>query len=429
MPGGFSPNQRFTRFSSDEGHSLDDDCGHESDGRWPSADYYETLEVAHGKRRRGAQGAFRKLAMQWHPDKNPGDAERIRSSRKSTKPTRCLKDPQKRAAYDRFGHAAFEQGNGGMGGGPGFGAASASSFSDIFEDLFGMMGGGGAPLPAGRERGADLRYNMEITLEEAFSRQDRADPRCRPRSPARPVRAPAPRRAPAEDLLDLRRPGRVRQAQGFFTIERTCPTCQGRGQVIEDPANAAGAGRVTRSARCRSTSRPASRTAPASASPAKARPACAAGRRAISTFSCRSSRTNSSSATAPTCYCKVPISMVTAALGRRVRGADHRRRATKVKRSRRHPVRPPFRLGGKGMPVLRSRERGDMYVQVAVETPQKLTKRQKELLKEFDKESSKDTQPESAGFFACRATHSRSIGRCKVMQAGPYARSYRVCRS
>ena len=139
-----------------------------------------------------------------------------------------LKDGEKRAAYDRYGHAAFEQGMGG--GGPGFGAGFASSFSDIFEDLFGMAG---QRRNGGRERGADLRYNMEITLEEAF-RQDGADRD----SGLGHLRALFGHRRQgrhqAEDLRDCGGAGRVRQAQGFFTLERTCPGCQGRGQMIED---------------------------------------------------------------------------------------------------------------------------------------------------------------------------------------------------
>src|SRR3979411_1427405 len=123
--------------------------------------YYETLEVERTADESKLKAAFRKLAMKWHPDKNPGDAASEIRFKEINEAYEVLKDGDKRAAYDRFGHAAFEQG----GGGPGFGAGFASSFSDIFEDLFGMAGQRGR---GGRERGADLRYNMEITLEEAF---------------------------------------------------------------------------------------------------------------------------------------------------------------------------------------------------------------------------------------------------------------------
>ena len=126
--------------------------------------YYETLEVERTVNDAGLKSAFRKLAMKWHPDRNPGDKSSEVRFKEINEAYEVLKDGDKRAAYDRFGHAAFEQGAGG--GGPGFGAGFASSFSDIFEDLFGMAGQRGRG--SGRERGADLRYNMEITLEEAF---------------------------------------------------------------------------------------------------------------------------------------------------------------------------------------------------------------------------------------------------------------------
>ena len=193
--------------------------------------YYETLEV---ERSAGSplKSAFRKLAMKWHPDKNPGDAASEVRSRKSTKPTRSL-DGEKRAAYDRYGHAAFEQGMGG--GGPGFGAGFASSFSDIFEDLFGMAG---QRRSGGRERGADLRYNMEITLEEAYLGKTAqieipVSVTCEPCS-GTGAKAGTSRR-PARYAAA----GRVRQAQGFFTLERTCPGCQGRGQISRTPARTA----------------------------------------------------------------------------------------------------------------------------------------------------------------------------------------------
>src|SRR6202049_3531304 len=129
--------------------------------------YYETLEVDRNADESRLKAAFRKLAMKWHPDKNPGDATSEVRFKEINEAYEVLKDGDKRAAYDRFGHAAFEQG---AGGGPGFGAGFASSFSDIFEDLFGMAGQRGRG--GGRERGADLRYNMEITLEEAFLRKN-----------------------------------------------------------------------------------------------------------------------------------------------------------------------------------------------------------------------------------------------------------------
>src|SRR6202045_4024258 len=203
--------------------------------------YYETLEVERNADETRLKAAFRKLAMKWHPDKNPGDASSEVRFKEINEAYEVLKDGDKRAAYDRYGHAAFEQGNGG----PGFGAGFASSFSDIFEDLFGMAGQRGRG--GGRERGADLRYNMEITLEEAFV--------------GKTAQIEIPVSVTCESCSGIgakagTKPktcgmcggaGRVRQAQGFFTLERTCPGCQGRGQMIEDPCpSCSGAGRAVR---------------------------------------------------------------------------------------------------------------------------------------------------------------------------------------
>src|ERR1700743_1693901 len=214
--------------------------------------YYETLEVERNADEAKLKASFRKLAMKWHPDKNPGDAQSEVKFKEINEAYEVLKDGDKRAAYDRFGHAAFEQG-GGMGGHPGFGAGFASSFSDIFEDLSGMAGQRGR---GGRERGADLRYNMEITLEEAFQGKTAqieipVSVTCESCSGTGAKAGPKPK-----TCANCGRAGRIRQAQGFFTLERTCPGCQGRGQMIEDACpSCAGSGRVTRG-RTRSVSIP-----------------------------------------------------------------------------------------------------------------------------------------------------------------------------
>jgi molecular chaperone DnaJ len=203
--------------------------------------YYETLEVERNADESKLKAAFRKLAMKWHPDKNPGDVTSEIRFKEINEAYEVLKDGEKRAAYDRFGHAAFEHGGGG---GPGFGAGFASSFSDIFEDLFGMAGQRGR---GGRERGADLRYNMEITLEEAFLGKTAqieipVSVTCESCSGTGAKAGTKPRTCSM-----CAGAGRVRQAQGFFTLERTCPGCQGRGQMIEDPCpSCSGSGRVTR---------------------------------------------------------------------------------------------------------------------------------------------------------------------------------------
>src|SRR6201997_1477870 len=205
--------------------------------------YYETLEVDRNADDSKLKAAFRKLAMKWHPDRNPGDAASELRFKEINEAYEVLKDGDKRAAYDRFGHAAFE--HGGMGGaGPGFGAGFASSFSDIFEDLFGMAG---QRSRGGRERGADLRYNMEISLEEAFQVKTAqieipVSVTC---ASCSGIGAKAGTKPKACGMCGGA--GRVRHAQGFFTLERTCPACQGRGQVIDNPCpTCSGSGRVTR---------------------------------------------------------------------------------------------------------------------------------------------------------------------------------------
>src|ERR1700677_4448053 len=204
--------------------------------------YYEVLGVERVATDSDLKGAYRKLAMKLHPDKNPGDSECEHRFKEINEAYEVLKDGDKRAAYDRFGHAAFEQGGGG---GPGFGAGFASSFSDIFEDLFGMAGQRGRG--GGRERGADLRYNMEITLEEAFLGKTAqieipVSVTCESCSGTGAKAGTKPKTCSM-----CGGQGRVRQAQGFFSPGRARPGCQGRWQMIEDPCpSCVGSGRVTR---------------------------------------------------------------------------------------------------------------------------------------------------------------------------------------
>ena len=362
-------------------------------------DYYETLGCDRGADETVLKASYRKLAMKWHPDRNQGDADAEVMFKEVNEAYEVLKDPQKRAAYDRFGHAAFENG----GGGPGFGNDFASSFADIFDDLFGGAmgrgrGGGGGQQ---RGRGSDLRYNMEITLEEAFVGKTAqikiptsvACEACNGTG-AKPGTQPKACRTCGGA-------GKIRHAQGFFTLERTCPTCQGRGSVIEDPCGAcAGAGRVTRE-RTLSVQIP-----PGVEDGTRIRlggegEAGVRGGPAGDLYIFLSIEQHAFfQREGADLYCRVPISMVTAALGGAVDVPTIDGDKTKVKIPEGTQSQKRFRLSGKGMPILRSRSAGDMYVQVVVETPQKLTKRQRELLAEFDKESSGETHPESAGFFA-----------------------------
>ena len=357
--------------------------------------YYDVLEVERTAGDGELKSAFRKLAMKWHPDRNPGDKNSEVRFKEINEAYEILKDPDKRAAYDRFGHAAFE--HGAHGGAGGFGADFGSAFSDLFEGIFGMSGG---RARSGRERGADLRYNMEIRLEEAY-RGKTAQVRiptsvtCEACSGSGAKTGTRPKACPG-----CGGQGRIRHAQGFFTLERTCPACQGRGQVIDNPcASCSGSGRVTKE-RTLSVNIPpgvedGTRIRLASEGEAGIRGGPAGD---LYIFLAIAGHPFFQREGADL-HCRVPISMVSAALGGEFEVPTIDGRNTRVKVPDGTQSGRRFRIHGKGMPVLRSRQTGDMYVQVVVETPQKLTKRQRELLNEFERLSSKDTQPESSGFF------------------------------
>ncbi|HEV2628024.1 MAG TPA: molecular chaperone DnaJ [Pseudolabrys sp.] len=360
-------------------------------------DYYEVLGVSRTCTEAELKTAFRKLAMQHHPDRNPGDTECEHKFKELNEAYDVLKDGDKRAAYDRFGHAAFEQG--GMGGGQGFSSDFGSAFADIFEGIFGMQGGRGG-RSSGRERGSDLRYNMEITLEDAFEGKT-AQVRiptsviCEACSGSGAKAGTKPKTCATCGGM-----GKIRHAQGFFTLERTCPTCQGRGQVIDDPCKACGgAGRVTRE-RTLSVNIPAgvedgTRIRLAGEGEAGLRGGPPGDLYIFLSLAPHEFFQRDGA----DLHCLVPISMVTAALGGdfEVPAIDGSKAKVKVPPGTQTGRR--FRLSSKGMPVLRSKQTGDMYVQVSVETPQNLNKRQRELLVEFAKLSSDENQPEAAGFF------------------------------
>ena len=361
-------------------------------------DYYEVLGVSRTCTEADLKVAFRKAAMQHHPDRNPGDSAAELKFKELNEAYQCLSDGQKRAAYDRFGHAAFENGGGGQGG---FGADGfASSMADIFDDLFGGMRGGRARSNGGRERGADLRYNMEITLEDAFTGKQ-AEIRvptsvtcdtCEG-SGAKPGSKP-------RQCATCGGHGRVRAQQGFFAIERTCPSCEGRGEVIENPcASCSGAGRVMREKNL-SVNIPAGVEDGTRIRLTGEGEAGARGGPPGDLYIFLSLKPHPFfQRDGADLYCRVPISMVQAALGgefsvHTLGGGESRIKVPEGTQSGRQ-----FKVRGKGMPVLRSRDVGDLYIQAVVETPQSLTKRQRELLAEFEAESSSKTHPESAGFF------------------------------
>jgi molecular chaperone DnaJ len=362
-------------------------------------DFYEMLGVARGASADEMKKAYRKLAMQYHPDRNPGDKAAEHKFKEISEAYDVLKDDQKRAAYDRFGHAAFENGGGGRGGGAGdFGFASG--FADIFDEVFGGFGGG--RRGQSEARGNDLRYNLEVSLEDAFkgsTAQIRVPTsvgcdHCKgsgSEAGSRPVTCSTCAGA-----------GKVRAQQGFFTIERTCPSCGGAGRVIENPCKQCGGqGRVRRE-KTLSVNIPAgvedgTRIRLAGEGEAGLRGSSPGDLYIfLSVQPHRLFQRDGANI-----HCRVPIPMTMAALGGQLE-------VPTIDGVRARVTIPPgtqtghqFRMKGKGMSVLRSLARGDMYVEAVIETPVSLTKRQQELLKEFERAGDKDkTSPESEGFFA-----------------------------
>jgi molecular chaperone DnaJ len=363
-------------------------------------DFYEILGVARAANADELKRAYRKLAMQYHPDRNPGDKSAEQRFKGLNEAYDVLKDDQKRAAYDRFGHAAFENGSRGPGD-SGFSGGFSGGFSDIFEEMFGAMGAG-RRAQAGPGRGSDLRYNIEVSLEDAFRGKQTTIrvatfvhcDTCKG-SGAEPGSRPASCRT-------CQGHGRVRAQQGFFTIERTCPTCQGSGQTIEKPCKACGGQGRARREKTLSVNIPAgvedgTRIRLAGEGEVGLHGAAPGDLYIfVSVAAHRIFQRDGANI-----FCRVPIPFTSAALGGTIE-------VPTVEGSRTRVTVPPgtqsghqFRLRGKGMTVLRSPVRGDMYINAVVETPVNLTKRQQELLREFEQagETAK-TNPESEGFFA-----------------------------
>ncbi|MGY9005610.1 MAG: molecular chaperone DnaJ [Alphaproteobacteria bacterium] len=369
----------------------------------PTQDAYEMLGVDRNASSDDLKKAYRKLAMKYHPDRNSGDKEAEQKFKEINEVYDILKDDEKRAAYDRFGYGAFD-GTGGMGGQGGGNGGFSGGFGDIFDEMFGDFGGaqsrGGQD--GGSTRGSDLRYNMEVTLEDAFAGKQAT------------IRVPtaatcetctgsgAAKGSKPTTCGTCQGRGRVRAQQGFFTIERTCTSCQGQGQVIDKPCgNCQGMGRVNRE-KTLSVTIPAGVEDGTRIRLSGEGEAGMRGAQSGDLYIFLSIKPHVYfQREGANLYMRVPLPMTTAALGGSVEVPTIDGTRARVKIPAGAQSGHQLRLRGKGMSVMRGSSRGDMYIRATVETPVKLSKRQKEMLKEFASESpASRTSPESEGFFA-----------------------------
>ncbi len=365
-------------------------------------DYYDLLGLTRGATEAEIKKAYRRKAMDHHPDRNQDNPKAESHFKEINEAYDCLKDPQKKAAYDRFGHAAFENGGGGGGFRPGNGADFNSAFSDVFEDLFGDFMGARQGSARGQRaaRGSDLRYNLRISLEEAFHGKQAgitvpSSTTCEVCKGTGAEGGADPMSCPTCSGM-----GKVRAQQGFFTVERTCPTCAGRGQIIKNPCKScAGAGRV-RKDRSLNVNIPAgvetgTRIRLAGEGEAGLRGGPSGDLYIFIEVEAHPIFERDSQ----NLYCRIPVSMTTASLGGEIEAPTLDGGRTRVKVPSGVQSGKQLRLRGKGMPQLRGAAAGDLYIELAVETPVNLSARQRELLREFE-DAGKDNSPETQDFFS-----------------------------
>src|SRR6056297_2662663 len=373
-------------------------------------DYYEVLGLSKGASADEIKKAYRQKAKELHPDRNKDNADSERQFKEAGEAYDVLKDPEKKAAYDRFGHAAFEGGMGGGGGprpGGGFGGAQgqgdfASAFSDVFDDLFGDFMGGGRAGP-GRQRasrGSDLRYNLRVTLEDAYTGIQKTinvptSVQCDACNGSGAEGGAEPTTCPTCSGM-----GKVRAQQCFFTVERTCPTCSGLGQLIQNPCNTChGQGRIEKT-RALNVNIPAGvETGTRIRLAGEGEAGMRGGPAGDLYIFIEVAKHDIFEREETNLFCRVPVSVTAAALGGDIEVPTIDGGRSRVKIPEGSQSGRQMRLRSKGMPALRGGGRGDMFIELAVETPVNLTARQKELLREFEA-LSEDNKPESKSFFS-----------------------------
>ena len=363
-------------------------------------DYYEVLGLSKGASADEIKKGYRSKAKELHPDRNTSDPSAESKFKEANEAYDVLKDPERKAAYDRFGHAAFE---GGMGGGGGQRQGDFSSaFSDVFDDLFGDFMGGGQ-RGGGRSRasrGSDLRYNLEISVEDAYSGLQKSinvptSVQCSPCNGSGAAGGSEPSTCPTCSGM-----GKVRASQGFFTVERTCPSCSGMGQVISNPCSSCGGQGRSNKDRSLSVNVPAGVETGTRIRLSNEGEAGLRGGPAGDLYIFIEVREHKIfQRDGNSLFCRIPVSMSGAALGGDIEVPTMDGGRSRVKIPAGSQSGRQMRLRGKGMPAIKSAQKGDMFIEIAVETPVNLTSKQRELLREFEA-LSEDNNPESKSFFS-----------------------------
>ena len=347
-------------------------------------DFYDVLGVGRDADDKEIKSAYRKLAMKNHPDRNPDDEAAADRFREASEAYEVLKDSQKRAAYDRLGHAAFDQqaGGGGFGGGGFGGFGGGGGFSDIFDQMFNEFNGGRSG--SSNNQGSDLRYDMTITLEEAFAGLQK-DIRVNVASSCEGCSGTGAKKGSSPvNCETCGGHGKVRQQQGFFTLERTCPSCRGQGQIISDPCNScSGQGRVEKTQTLSVTIPKGVDTGTRIRLSGKGEAGVRGGPAGDLYIFIEVRHHNIFTRDASNLYTNVPLPMAIAALGGTIDVPTISGKMARLTIEAGTQTGRKFRMRGKGMPQLRGNGTGDQIIEIQVETPTKLTDRQKELLQEF----------------------------------------------